>query len=87
YSMKIRFITLGDEKIDWVGDEIKCGNLTIIATEAPRPIGYQALKQEGGQIRRLEEEDEPSIYDILLKIPWSRIEDRHSESTLGYSFL
>ncbi|KAH8646440.1 hypothetical protein BGZ61DRAFT_501313 [Ilyonectria robusta] len=111
YGMRIRFTTPGEEKIDWFGDEIKCGGvkismgkisdimhnavaearrtlakLTMMATEAPRPVGRRGSSQEG-QARRGEDEDEPSIHDVLPRIPWSRIEDRHGESTLGYSFL
>ncbi|KAH7108649.1 hypothetical protein EDB81DRAFT_895543 [Dactylonectria macrodidyma] len=112
YGMKIRFTTPGDEKIDWVGDEIKCGKvkismgkisdimhnavaearrtlakLTMMATEAPCPVGRRGSRREGGDGERADGEDEPSIDDVLPRIPWSRIEDRHGESTLGYSFL
>lgn len=42
--------------------------LTMMATEAPRPVGRRGSSQEG-QARRGEDEDEPSIHDVLPRIP------------------
>lgn len=34
-----------------------------------------------------EGEGEVALEDVLPRIPWSRVEDRHGESQLGHSFL
>jgi hypothetical protein len=90
YGMKIRYSTPGRETIDWRGDEIIHGKTRVsmvqladmmhnMVEEARRTLTALTMVEAEVATGELDE--------ILPRIPWSKIEDRHGESALGHSFL
>lgn len=100
YGMRIRYTMPGSETIDWRGDQIVHGRVRLgmgqlsemmhnLVREAGRMLARLTMMEPeaGGVDDRGMVEDERTIQEMLPRIPWSRIEDRHGESGLEHSFL
>ncbi|KAH7232453.1 hypothetical protein B0J15DRAFT_572377, partial [Fusarium solani] len=83
YGMHIRFNTPAGGTIDWVGDRIKHRRVQFRMGELTEML--HALKREARELlATLTMVDDISQ---LPRIPWSSMEDDHSEDKVGYSFL
>lgn len=87
YGLKIRYTTPGEESIDWRGDEIAHGKVRLRMDQLSDML-HNLLEDARRKMATLTlVDDAESIREALPRIPWSRIEDRHGESDLEYSFL
>ncbi|KAH7159267.1 hypothetical protein DER46DRAFT_560290 [Fusarium sp. MPI-SDFR-AT-0072] len=82
YGMQVRYTTPGSETIDWRGDQIIHGRVKIRMGEISDML--HGLVGEARQTLLRLTSGRPSGLPV---IPWSKIEDRHGESTLDHSFL
>lgn len=93
YGMKIRYTTPGSEAIDWRGDQITHGKVRVSITQLADMMHrvVQEARQTLAALTMVEGvmqgKGEVALEDVLPRIPWSRVEDRHGESQLGHSFL
>ncbi|PON20110.1 hypothetical protein TGAM01_v211033 [Trichoderma gamsii] len=87
YGLKIRYTTPGGESIDWRGDEIIHGKVRLRMNQLSDML-HNLLEDARRKMATLTMvDDAESIREALPRIPWSRIEDRHGEGDLDYSFL
>lgn len=66
--------------------------MTDAAATNPRPASIreaarEAVREGDNETAPDQKDQEPSIQEVLPRIPWSRIDDRHGESGLEHSFL
>ena len=103
YGMRIRYTTPGSETIDWRGDQIIHGRIRIRMSEISDMLyglvgqarqtllrltsGHMGIDDDQDDEEEGMQQQWPPSSDILPAIPWSRIQDRHGESTLEHSFL
>ncbi|EXM12685.1 hypothetical protein V3481_007249 [Fusarium oxysporum f. sp. vasinfectum] len=83
YGMYIRFNTPAGGTVDWDGDRIKYRKIRFRMGELTEML--HALTREAREhLATLTMVDD---VDQLPRIPWSAVEDDHSEDRMGYSFL
>jgi hypothetical protein len=83
YGMYTRFNTPAGGTVDWVGDRIKYRKTGFQMCQLTEIL--HALTREAREhLARLTMVDD---VDQLPRIPWSAVEDNHSEDWMGYSFL
>jgi superfamily II DNA helicase RecQ len=83
YGMHIRFNTPAGGTIDWDGDRIKHRRVQFRMGELTEML--HALRNEARELLTTL----TMVEDVgqLPRIPWSSVEDDHSEDRIGYSFL
>ncbi|CAM1507673.1 Fc.00g073140.m01.CDS01 [Cosmosporella sp. VM-42] len=100
YGLKIRYTTPGSETINWQADTIIHGHVRLGMCQASE-IMHNLVGRAQDTLAQLTmtavDEGESgsgpgsgpaaAAREALPRIPWSRIEDRHSEDGLGHSFL
>ncbi|RSL82730.1 hypothetical protein CEP52_016890 [Fusarium oligoseptatum] len=83
YGMHIRFNTPAGGTIDWNGDRIKHRRVQFRMGQLNEML--HALRSEAREL--LTTLTMVEDVDQLPRIPWSSVEDDHSEDKIGYSFL
>lgn len=85
YGMKIRYDTAAPGTIDWDGDTVIFREIRLSMTQLS--IMLRELVRETRELLAELTIAPGGDIDQLPKIPWDRIEDVHSNTTVGYSFL
>ncbi|RFN42597.1 ATP-dependent dna helicase, partial [Fusarium flagelliforme] len=83
YGMFIRFNTPAGGTVDWDGDHIKYRK-TRFRMAALTEMLHALTREAREHLATLTMVDD---VDQLPRIPWSKVEDDHSEDRIGYSFL
>jgi hypothetical protein len=85
YGMKIQYTTAAAGSIDWQGEQVTYERIKMTMSELA-DILHRLVGEAKTQLSRLSiaEDMEPGKWPA---IPWTTIEDDHSEDRVGYSFL
>ena len=85
YGMRIRFEASAGGAIQWRGERIRQRQIQF-TTEELRQMLHALVDEARGLLAKLTAVEQEGI-SRLPPIPWSELEDDHSEDRAGYSFL